>query len=373
MQKEVFAPTCDKEGYTYNFCKCGYHFNSDQVPPTGHTLSQQTIAPTCETEGYTKASCTVCGLQYKTNIVAPLGHELKVERGFVSVNNQSAASKYSCSRCDLDYVGDYLYYNEVYKGAYVDNTEVLCKGIDVSHHNNDKTADGTIDWEKIKQAGFDFVILKVGEMGTGNEFKPDPTFERNYTGAKAAGLGVGAYIYSYAYSVDDAHAEAEAMIKALAGKQFEYPIYFDIEYSEKKITEKGITPLQMTYICREFISLMQENGYFAALYTNDNWLKNHYITERIVADFDIWYARYDSSEIEINKDTWEQSWGKQMAMWQFSETGTIDGIYSNKKTDDSGNIIFDKYYTFDLNYCYKDYPSIMKKFGLNGFPASEQA
>ncbi len=365
MQTQVFAPTCTDEGYTRSFCECGYEFNSEQAAPLGHTLSLQTIEPTCESEGYTVATCTVCSESYKTNIISPLGHELKLNNGFVSINTPSATSSYSCERCNLDYVGDYLYYNEVYQGAYVDNTTVLCKGIDVSYYNHDKAGDSTylpLNWKKIKEQGYSFVILRVGYMGSQGSFVTDPVFEMDYAAAKEAGLGVGAYVYSYAYTPEDAQTEALAVIQAISGKQFEYPIYFDVE--DQKILDKDISPLTLTYICKEFISTMQENGYFAALYTNNDWLTEYFVSDRVTAEVDIWYARYESDSKTINEGQWKQEWGKQMPMWQFSMTGTIEGINRVFEKDSEGN---PKPVTFDLNYCYKDYPTIIKKFGLNGF------
>ena len=38
-------------------------------------------------------------------------------------------------------------------------------------------------------------------------------------------------------------------------------------------------------------------------------------------------------------------------MWQFSKKGIVEGFDTE----------------IDLNYCYRDYPSLMKKWGFNGF------
>lgn len=97
----------------------------------------------------------------------------------------------------------------------------MVKGIDVS------TFQGNIDFKKVKASGIDFVILRAG-YGRETSQK-DAKFEQNYKNAKAAGLKVGAYWYSYADSVEDAKKEAEACISVIKGKQFEYPIYFDLE------------------------------------------------------------------------------------------------------------------------------------------------
>ena len=91
-------------------------------------------------------------------------------------------------------------------------------GIDVSKHQ------GVIDWSKVKT---DFAILRAGFGRYASQ--KDPQFERNYAGAKAAGIPVGAYWYSYARSAEEAREEAKACLQVLQGKQFEFPIYFDIE------------------------------------------------------------------------------------------------------------------------------------------------
>ena len=74
---------------------------------------------------------------------------------------------------------------------------------------------------------------------------------------------------------------------------------------------------------------------------------------------DIWYARYPHTN-KISPDEefeWNsEKYGVQLGMWQYSSTGVFEncGIQKNQ--------------TVDLNYCYKDYESIIKRYGLNGFP-----
>jgi GH25 family lysozyme M1 (1,4-beta-N-acetylmuramidase) len=101
-------------------------------------------------------------------------------------------------------------------------------------------------------------------------------------------------------------------------------------------------------MCEVFLCTLQENGYYAGLYTNHTWLTTILDTARMVTLFDIWYARYPLSE----KPTWnEEKYGKQLGMWQYTESGKIDGLEGS----------------FDLNYAYKDYKEIMQKWKLNGF------
>ena len=95
---------------------------------------------------------------------------------------------------------------------------------------------------------------------------------------------------------------------------------------------------------------MQENGYYAGLYTNHTWLTTILDTARMVTLFDLWYARYPGTSVP----TWnEEKYGKQLGMWQYSESGTINGLDG----------------FFDFNYAYKRYADLMKKWGLNGFGA----
>ena len=340
MRQEIHTPTCTQEGYTYNYCECGYNFNTDIVPPAGHTLSVEETAATCEKEGYKSATCTICGHHYTYAPIAPLGHDLKCTgRTLVSLNNEVGHATYTCEVCKFAYDGDYVFYSNVFKGAFVENTEILAKGVDVSYHQHEKKQ-GTdeylpLDWSKIKSQGYDFAILRAGYMGTGNVGVTDAVYEMNYKDARDAGLDLGVYFFSYAYSIEDARAEAEFLLTLLEGKTFEYPIFFDIEYSDDTITSKGLTSEDLTNICCEFITILQENGYYAALYTNNKWLTTHLNTDKITTLMDVWYARYASITNVITEGSWNNEWfGKQMAMWQFSSTGTIEGIKFTTKVND---------------------------------------
>ena len=194
--------------------------------------------------------------------------------------------------------------------------------------------------KKIKSAGFDFVILKAGSTLSGKE----PTFEADYADAKAAGLDVGVYFYTYSSTVDGIKNDVSALLSYLSGKVLEYPVYFDLE--DPSLISIGKDAL--TELCEVFICSMQKNGYYSALYTNNNWLRNILDTSRILSLFDIWYARYPLTDAPV----WnEEKYGKQLSMWQYTQSGEIAGI--------------DGY--FDMNFCYRDYINIMKKWKLNGF------
>ena len=117
----------------------------------------------------------------------------------------------------------------------------IMRGIDVSVHN------GSIDWNRVKNDGIGFAILRAGYGKTASQ--KDKKFEDNYNGAKAAGIPVGAYWYSYARTVEEARQEAEACITILRGKQFEYPIFFDVEEKATLNTGKSNCSAMIRAFC----------------------------------------------------------------------------------------------------------------------------
>lgn len=203
------------------------------------------------------------------------------------------------------------------------------RGIDVSKWQ------GNIDFNKVKASGIDFVIIRAGY---GREVtQKDNYFEQNYKKAKAAGLNVGAYWYSYATSTDNAKKEASACLKVIAGKQFEYPIYFDLE--EQSQFAKGAS--FCSELVKTFCNALENAGYYTGLYCSASPLTNYIYTD-VAERYAVWVAQYN------NKCTYSRSYG----VWQNSDSGKINGINGNVDTDIS----------------YVDYPSIIKKAGLNGFP-----
>lgn len=342
LSSTKIPPTCNNQGYTLYYCDCGYSFSADFTPPSEHELICQTIAPTCDAQGYQYYQCSSCSYSFKSDFIEPLGHNFISER-VLPTATRAGYTKYTCD-CSYSYIGDRVYYSDILETAYTDNTRVLQKGLDVSRWNHQiDTLSGSylpLDWTKIKSEGFDFVILKAGSTKSGIE----PTFEEDYRGAKAAGLQVGAYFYTYSSTVEGILRDAKMLMTWLDGKQFEYPIYLDLE--DPSLQELGKN--HISNMCVAFLEALQENGYYAGLYTNHTWLTTILDTAKMVSLFDLWYARYPGTTLP----TWNQEkYGKQLAMWQYTQSGSISGIEGS----------------FDFNYSYKDYLSIMKKWGLNGY------
>ena len=200
------------------------------------------------------------------------------------------------------------------------------RGIDVSY------AQGKIDWDKVKTSGaVDFAILRAGY---GKEYSQiDDQFERNYNECKRLGIPCGAYWYSYATTAAEAEQEAEVCLSVLKGKQFEYPVAFDIE-------ETRCFP-QADTLCAAFCGALEKTGYYTAIYTFKSALEQYFDSGT--------KSRYDVflSHVGVSKTDYAGTYG----LWQYSWTGCIPGI--------SGDV--------DLDYAYKDYPTIIQQASLNGF------
>ena len=207
----------------------------------------------------------------------------------------------------------------------------LAKGIDVSY------AQGVIDWEKVKASGLvDFAILRAGYGKETSQI--DDQFNRNYATCKQLGIPVGVYWYSYATTAAEAEQEAKICLQTIRGKQFEYPVAFDIE-------EKRSLP-QADALCQAFCSVLEAAGYYVAIYTFKSALENN-ISEAIKNCYDIFL-----SHVGVQQTSYTGAYG----LWQYSWTGRIPGI--------SGDV--------DLDYAYKDYPTMIQKAGLNGFTKTTQ-
>lgn len=341
----VFSPTCENEGYTEYRCSCGYSYVSDKVAPTGHTYVEEVISEaSCTSAGEVKYTCA-CSDSY-TLIQAPLGHSFSRKVTLPSLSDMGY-TEFSCSQCDYEYVGEYTFYSDILENAYSNNTEVLAHGIDISHHNYRMDSNGeyiSLDWEAIKAVGVSYVIIRVGDAAIGI----DPTFEKSYAEAKAAGLNVGVYFYTRATSVNEIELEANLVLSALKGKQFEYPIYLDLEDESLMSIDAAL----LNEMSMKFFTILQRAGYYTGLYVNDEWLYNVIDTETALSRFEIWYARYPAyAEGEI--PTWNtEEFGETLGMWQYSDNGTLEGI---------------DHTVFDINYCYKDYPTLIKEYGFNGY------
>lgn len=177
------------------------------------------------------------------------------------------------------------------------------KGIDVSKYQ------GEIDWQKVKDDGVQFAIIRAGY---GREIsQKDPYFEKNYEGAKKVGLQVGVYWYSYAESVEDAKTEAKTFLEVVKGKAFDLPVYYDVEENAQAQKGKDF----VTSVILAFADVVKQAGYTVGVYANTNWLTN-YIDRDKLGNMSVWKADYrEKYDTSIPCD-----------IHQYTSKGKVDGI-----------------------------------------------
>lgn len=201
---------------------------------------------------------------------------------------------------------------------------VKLKGIDVCGYQ------GKIDFKKVKASGVDFVIVKAGYSTSTVD-----TWENNFANAKNNGLKVGAYWYSYAQSIEQGVEEAQAFIKALKGKQLDFPVYLDLEEKSQFDKGKGFC----TQLVEAFCGELEKAGYYAGVYCSTYWYTN-FVDEKVREKRPAWIADYRS----------ECGYSGTYGIWQY-DAASVEGVQND----------------CDRDWGYVDYSEYIKEHGLNGY------
>ena len=218
------------------------------------------------------------------------------------------------------------------------------KGVDISSMN------GSVDMNKLKAAGYQFVMIRCGYGGDYTS-QDDSRFEENVRKAEAAGLYWGTYLYSYALNTTQAKSEVAHTLRLLEGKKPTMPVAFDMEDGDGYKANHGNPSGEvLAQICGTYLSGIAEAGYYPILYTGTYYL-NHIITDKsVTGKYDLWVAQW-YTECQYK--------ASNVGMWQYGgETNYLESPYI---TGLSG--------MFDKDFCYKDYPDIIKAYGYNNWPA----
>lgn len=203
------------------------------------------------------------------------------------------------------------YFSDVVKNYKNDKTKI---GIDVSRWQGD------IDFEKIKEAGVEFIFMRIGvESKQGEEIGMDSKFKQNLKRAKDVGLDVGVYLYSIALTPDVARSHAEWVLKVLDGEKLALPIVFDWE-NFNKWNEYKLSFHDINTIADTFIETVEKAGYEGMLYSSKFYLENIWENKN---DYPVWLAHY----------TDKTNYQGKYKFWQMCNDGVIDGINGDVDID----------------------------------------
>lgn len=197
------------------------------------------------------------------------------------------------------YYTDFDEIKENYQG------ENLKYGIDISHWQGD------INFKKVKEAGVEFVYIRVGRgNGIGEDYILDDKFEQNIKGFNEVGIPVGVYFYSYANSAKDAEKEAKWVLDKIKGYQVDLEIVFDWEnWGSFQYYDFSFHGIQEAYYA--FQKTVVKAGYKAMLYSSKSYLET--VWDRIEGS---WLAHYTS----------QTSYTGDYVVWQLCDDGRVDGI-----------------------------------------------
>ena len=205
---------------------------------------------------------------------------------------------------DFGYEGDYL--------TCLTDESVL--GIDVSRYQ------GEIDWQQVKAAGVEFVIIRAGFRGYGQAgvMGEDAMAQVNYQGAKEAGLKVGCYFFSQAITVEEAVEEAEYVMDIIAQWELDMPLVYDWECLAPDYRTMGVDARLLTDCTKAFCDTVKLAGYEPMIYFNPNQsYKEMYLEE--LTDYGFWLAMYSD----------KMDYPYKVDMWQYTNQGTVPGITGN--------------------------------------------
>ena len=177
------------------------------------------------------------------------------------------------------------------------------------------TFDKTVDFYKVKSAGYVGVIIRAGYGQT----HVDDYFYEHIQGANEAGLPAGLYWFSYAYSVGMAREEARKCIELAKKYKIQMPIFWDFEYDSDRYAKSQGHPVSnpmLNQMTVAFCSEVHKAGYQAGIYFNKDY-RDHRFDKRMLKQYVQWYAYYNK---ELDEDA------KDVDLWQYTSEGEVDGI-----------------------------------------------
>ena len=189
-------------------------------------------------------------------------------------------------------------------------------------------------WVQVKAAGYKGVMLRA--VGSRNCVPYiDPTFEDNYSNAKAAGLDVGVYYYTNATSEELADRELAVLRKALVGKEMTMPVAVDLESP----ILAGMPYGDLSNLAAYHLEQIEKMGFYAQLYTYTSYANAHLDMARLAGRWDVWLADYTGKTPKVSF---------KYTAHQHTSKGSVPGISR----------------TVDLNVTTLNYPKIIRKKGL---------
>ena len=234
---------------------------------------------------------------------------------FIFTVGTSFSSKFLVKRNDFEEI-QYLMNQikkkdeKIYNTTRVTEVARTVKGIDVSSWQ------GVINWEKVKETGIDFVILRVGLRNIeDNTISEDNRFRYNASECNRLGIPIGVYFYSTARNEYEVLEEASFALNIIKDYKITYPVVYDLEaFGEGRL--RWVSDETINYNALVFLDYFKVHGYNGMLYSNLNDIRYHWDLSRF-SNYKIWYANYSG-----------ERFSGRMDMYQYNDEGRRNGIYA---------------------------------------------
>lgn len=202
----------------------------------------------------------------------------------------------------------YVLFSDIKNNYKNSNTQI---GIDISKWQGD------VDFKSLKEAGVEFVFLRVG-TSINRENIVDQKFLENIKKAEEVDMPVGVYYYSYANSASMARSDALWVVSMLQNKNITLPVVFDWE-NWNTFNEFNLSFFGLSDVAKTFLDTVHEHGYDGLLYSSKTYLENIWLD----IGYPVWLAHY-TANTNYNKD---------YEYWQITSNGKVDGINGSVDID----------------------------------------
>lgn len=200
-------------------------------------------------------------------------------------------------------------------------TDKITYGIDVAKWQ------GIIDWDKVKDAGVEFAMIRVGyRTQVSGEITEDPYAKYNLQQAQKYGIKLGAYFFSTAINEKEAKEEAKWVANFIGPYKITYPVAYNCEgFTDPENRQYGMTKEERTNLATVFLDYIKEKGYTPMFYAARNELEEsrEWDTKILTKKYKIWVAQYPASIETANP---KSSYSGSHDMWQYTSNGRVPGI-----------------------------------------------
>lgn len=178
----------------------------------------------------------------------------------------------------------------------------MYKGIDVSSYQ------GTVDWNKVKQAGYSFAIVKCSQ-GIGYR---NPYYTSQINGARAAGLLIGHYHF---FDNSDTWSNQMAWFKSNLDTKPGDVLALDVETTGGEVSSSSVNSAML--------EMQSWKLGTSLLYSNPSFISGN-LQYGPLGLFPLWVASYlPGSVFPTPPSPWS---GKEAVIWQHSSSVSVPGV-----------------------------------------------